>query len=251
MPIHDWTRVKAGIFHDFHHSWVEEIKRSLNAGVLPPDYYAMAEQKAVGFGPDVLTLQGIRPDDEEEPVGTPPTVGGIGILQAKPQARIVEESDMSLYRRKQSTVAVRHVSDDRVVALVEVVSPSNKNNRNGLRSFVEKAAELLDKGIHLLVLDLHPPGKRDPHGIHGAVWEYIEDESHAQPPDKPLTMVSYETDTMVTAYVEPVAVGDVLPDMPLFLVPGGHVLVPLEKTYLAAWEGVPARWRKVIDAPAS
>src|SRR5438309_561880 len=21
MPIHDWTRVEAGIFHDFHHSW--------------------------------------------------------------------------------------------------------------------------------------------------------------------------------------------------------------------------------------
>ena len=35
--------------------------------------------------------------------------------------------------------------------------------------------------------------------------------------------------------------------MPLFLVPGGHVLVPLEKTYMIAWEGVPARWRKVID----
>ena len=38
-----------------------------------------------------------------------------------------------------------------------------------------------------------------------------------------------------------------LPDMPLFLVPGGHVLVPLEKTYMAAWDGVPRRWRKVID----
>ncbi len=38
-----------------------------------------------------------------------------------------------------------------------------------------------------------------------------------------------------------------MPDMPLFLAPGGHVQVPLEKTHLAAWEGVPARWRKVLD----
>jgi hypothetical protein len=247
MPIHDWTRVKAGIFHDFHHGWVEAIKRALNAGVLPPDYYAMAEQKAVGFGPDVLTLQDYQSDAGED---APPASGGPGLLQAKPEARIVEESDMSFYKRKQSTVAVRHVSDDRVVALVEVVSPSNKNSRNGLRAFVEKAAELLDKGIHLLILDLHPPGKRDPHGIHGAIWDYIEDSIPEQSPGKPLTLASYESGPTVTAYVYPVTVGDVLPDVPLFLVPGGHVLVPLEKTYMAAWEGVPARWRKVIDAEA-
>ena len=57
MPIHDWTRVEAGIFHDFHHGWIEEIKRALNAGLLPDDYYALAEQHASRFEPDVLTLQ--------------------------------------------------------------------------------------------------------------------------------------------------------------------------------------------------
>ena len=57
MPVHDWTNVEAGIFHHFHHSWIEEIQRVLNAGLLPPDCYALAEQHAAGFGPDVLTLQ--------------------------------------------------------------------------------------------------------------------------------------------------------------------------------------------------
>src|SRR5207302_10526518 len=57
VPVHDWTRVDAGIFHDFHHAWIEEIKRALNRGLLPPDYYALAEQIAGGLGPDVLTLQ--------------------------------------------------------------------------------------------------------------------------------------------------------------------------------------------------
>src|SRR3954465_10706542 len=71
MPIHDWTRVDAGIFHDFHHAWIEEVKRTLNRGVLPRDYYALAEQFAGGFGPDVLTLQGAAgngggEEDEEE-----------------------------------------------------------------------------------------------------------------------------------------------------------------------------------------
>ena len=57
MPVLDWSRVEAGIFHHFHHSWIEELQRTLNRGVLPSDYYAMAEQHAAGFGPDVLTLQ--------------------------------------------------------------------------------------------------------------------------------------------------------------------------------------------------
>ncbi|MDB5313833.1 MAG: hypothetical protein JWO38_8035 [Gemmataceae bacterium] len=241
MPIHDWTTVDAGIFHHFHHGWVESLQRALNSGVLPPDYYAMAEQHAAGFGPDVLTLQGGPPD----PDPPEPTAGGL--LLAPPKVRIVEESDMAFYRRKQNTVAVRHVSDDRVVSMIEIVSPGNKSGRNPLRAFVEKAAELIGKGIHLLVLDLHPPGPRDPDGIHGAIWDEVDGRPYHHLPDKPLTLAAYEANNYaVTAYVEPVAVGDTLPDMPLYLIPGGHVLVPLEKTYQAAWEGVPARWRRVI-----
>src|SRR5260370_27244079 len=60
MPVRDWTRVIAGIFHHFHHGWIEEIARALNRGVLPPEYYALAEQVAGGLGPDVLTLENIR-----------------------------------------------------------------------------------------------------------------------------------------------------------------------------------------------
>src|ERR1700680_4582746 len=57
MPIHDWTRVEAGIFHDFHHEWISTIKRAVNQGLSGTNYYALAEQIAGGLGPDVLTLQ--------------------------------------------------------------------------------------------------------------------------------------------------------------------------------------------------
>ena len=40
------------------------------------------------------------------------------------------------------------------------------------------------------------------------------------------------------AFVEPVAVGDSLIDMPLYLEPGRHVAVPLEETYRLAFESV-------------
>ena len=56
MPIHDWTRVDAGLFHDFHQDWTIELRRSLNAGRLPPGFMALTDQQVGGLIPDVLTL---------------------------------------------------------------------------------------------------------------------------------------------------------------------------------------------------
>ncbi len=158
---------------------------------------------------------------------------------------------MEFYRRKQKPIVVRHVSGDRVVAMIEIVSPGNKSNRNALRSFVEKAAELLDQRIHLLIIDLLPPGRRDPQGIHAALWEYIAGQEYEPAAGKPLTLAAYETVLTVRAFVQPVAVGDTLPDMPLFLEPNGCVPAPLEATYQTAFAAMPRRWRRVLEAPAS
>ena len=46
MPIHDWTRVSAGTWHDFHMAWIAELRNALNDGLLPADYDAQAEQIA-------------------------------------------------------------------------------------------------------------------------------------------------------------------------------------------------------------
>ena len=50
------------------------------------------------------------------------------------------------------------------------------------------------------------------------------------------------------AFIEPVAVGDPLPDMPLFLEPEVYVNVPLEETYQAAFTVQPERWKRVLEA---
>ena len=116
------------------------------------------------------------------------------------------------------------------------------------KGFAHSAWELLEHRIHLLIIDPFPPGKRDPKGLHAEIWGEIEDESFEPPPGKPLTLVSYECELVTHAYIEPFAVGDILPDMPLFLTPEHYINVPLERTYTAAWEGVPERWRRVIEA---
>lgn len=89
----------------------------------------------------------------------------------------------------------------------------------------------------------------DPVGIHAAIWEEITGQDYDAPADKPLTLASYESALSVRAYVEPVAVGEALTDMPLFLEPGAHVLVPLELTYQSAFAAVPRRWRCVLETP--
>src|SRR5271154_3142042 len=111
MPVHDWTLVSDGTFHDFHYSWVLEIKRALKRGLLPKGYYVMAEQFSGDLGaPDVLTLQtaGTKPEDEGPLAGTamltetPPVV----------HARVTIARDS--YARRQRTLVIRHTSDDRI-----------------------------------------------------------------------------------------------------------------------------------------
>jgi hypothetical protein len=242
MPVHDWTQVDAGIFHDFHHAWIEEIKRALNRGLLPTDHYALAEQIAGGLGPDVLTLQvptnGARVPDSPK--------GGIALVMSPPRVWFRDRTEVDQYAIKAKVIAIRHASNHRVVAIVEIVSPGNKNSRHGLRAFVEKAVELLRAGIHLLIVDLFPPGPRDPQGIHKAIWDEYNESSFTLPPDKPLTLAAYIGGPCPEAFVEPTAVGAALPPMPLFYLPDEYVLVPLEATYQAAWEAVPAYWRNVL-----
>ncbi len=247
MPMHDWTLVAAGIFHAFHHGWISTISNALNSGLLPPEYYALPEQQAAGFGPDVLTLQDPSRGRIEELADTASSV----TLLARPRTRFMAETDVEFYRRKKSSVVVRHVSGDRIVAMIEIVSPGNKASRHGFRAFVEKACELLEARIHLLILDPFPPGSRDENGVHAAIWEEVQGQPFELPADKRLTLVAYECGLTTRAYIEPVAVGDVLPGMPLFLEPDGCVWVPLEATYQTAFQLLPVRWRNVLEPPTT
>ncbi len=237
MPMHDWKKVDAGIYHAFHHRWISALSDFLNGGSLPPDYYALPEQIAPGFGPDVLTLQ-VQPPAISPGAGT--------ALQPRPRTRFSAETT-EFYRRKKSLVVVRHVSGDRMIAVLEVLSPGNKSTREASRAFVNKTCELLEHRIHLLLIDPFPPTKRDSQGIHGAIWGEITDEEFCLPSDKPLTLVAYEAGMATRAYIEPVAVGDPLPEMPLYLEPDVYVSVPLEATYRTAFAAMPSRWRSVLD----
>jgi hypothetical protein len=136
--------------------------------------------------------------------------------------------------------------------MIEIVSPGNKNNRHGLRAFVEKAEEALRARVHLLIVDLFPLGPRDPQGIHKAIWDEFSEDAFTLPPQKPLTLAAHIGGPCPEAFVEPVAAGLSLPDMPLFLTPATYVPVPLATTYESAWQAVPSVWRDaILTSPGS
>ena len=246
MPVHDWSRVDAGTFHDFHSSWIIHLKEALNEGLLPDGYYAQAEQhtgrRTIA---DILTLQvgnagPIRPTEQ----------GPVAVADAPPQtARKMVVRPPTSFRLAQRTLVVRRQRDHRIVALVEIVSPGNKDRPRSVSQFVDKVYDALEHRCNLLVIDLLPPGPHDPEGMHFAVWERFDTEHEEPPPpkDKPLSLASYLALKFPEADYEPLAVGDVLAPMPLYLDPDWYVKTPLEETYQASYRGMPAIWRDVLN----
>ena len=175
MPMHDWTRVRSGVFHNFHVLWISTITNRLNSGLLPRGYLAMAEQVVGGPEPDVVALQ--FNDFERLNSGETGRSGGLAVVDA--------------------------------VALV-------------------------------------PPGPRDPQGIHKAIWDLVTDQSFELPADRQITIAAYQALPIKTAYIEPIALGSLLPDMPLFLHCDFYVQAPLEMTYMDTWNVLPQTLRDLV-----
>jgi hypothetical protein len=246
MPVHDWTRVEAGIFHDFHTVWTGALRSALNEGLLPPGYYALAEQHTGRPITDVLTLHESSPPPD--PAWLPPDTGGIAMAEAPPRVQRKHTVEPAALTRRRS-LAIRHVSGHRLVALIEIVSPANKDRARHVGDLVDKAVSALNRGVHVLLVDLFPPGQHDPSGIHGCILQALEqtDESYDLPGGAPLTLASYVAGLPVEIYLVHLAVGASLAEMPLFLRPDRYVNVPLEPTYQAASRGMPAFWRDVLE----
>jgi hypothetical protein len=244
MPVHDWTRVSAGTFHDFHTAWIIHLKEALNGGLLPNGFYALSEQHAGPAIADVLTLH--APSTTRDTFGE---ASGVAVLPRPP--RVGRKVELAL-RAIRKTLVIRHASGHRVVAMIEIVSPANKDRPKSVQDFGAKAYFALQSGCHLLIVDLFPPGPYDPRGIADEIVDWLGRDDEDLDPNKPLTLSSFVADPgRPEMYVERIAVGDPLPEMPLFLDPDWHIATPLETTYEQAYRGVPEVWREVIEGRRS
>jgi hypothetical protein len=210
MPIHDWSRVDANLFHDFHQTWTVMLANALNAGLLPPGLSAIIEGQSNGT--------------------------------SRNDGRSVAE----LLADRGNRIAIRHRLT-RAVSVVEIVSPGNKTTGRALARLIKRTVDFLESGIHVLIVDLFPPSVRDPHGIHKVIWDEIEEQPFELPRDKPMTLAAYVAGRVKTAYVRPIGYSEPLPDMPAWLDEDSYVPVPLEATYETTWASCPQDMREAVE----
>ena len=240
VPLHDWTRVDAGDWHDFHFSWVAYLKRDLKR-LLPDGYYARSEavtrveddgEAMEPFAPrdpgrwevDAVTFQRTEP---VFPVGPPPA--GVALAEAPGLLSLAEPPPLQRRRR----VVIHHRSGDRVVALLELASPGNRDSVGKVGTFADKVVDALRAGVHVLLIDPFPPTGPAPAGLHGAVAERFG--AAVEPdPARPLSFVGYKACPDARASVQTRAAGESPPRVPLFLDPGWFVFVDLAPSYAAA-----------------
>ena len=237
MPLHDWTKADHGLFHFFHNAWLVRLADALNGGLLPPGFYAMTDQRTGVYIPDVVAVS----------TGGSQAVPSGATAVAEPRADRKAVSHRVRRARVRNRVLVR--TTRRVVAAVEVVSPSNKDGPQSRGEFVGKVTEMILSGVHAAVVDILPTGRHDPDGIHPLVWAELDDEGAAEPPppDRPVTFVGYRAGTPVEAFVNYGAVGLPLPEIPLFLEGDYYVNLPLEATYTTGFDRLPAELKAVLE----
>ena len=262
VPIHDWTRV-GGFWSSFHLKWIGELYEQLNDGLLPDGYYAEAH---TGGEFRVESYDGDGGGDDRPPDGprgrrfygdvlglhegadTEPA-GAVALAERPPVTRFAEQMPPGPTPR---SVVVRHGSGGRLVSLIEVVSPGNRDGRGKVAMFCDKVEAALRGEVHVLLIDLFPPTPLVPAGIHGAVAARFG-LTYEPPPGEPLTCAAYRSAGEATGilrdggFVEPLAVGAMVPTMPLFLTADRYVNLPLADSYAAAYRPTPARYRAVLD----
>lgn len=240
MPLHDWSKTPAGLFHHFHQHWTILIGQELNRGRLPKGFSALVEQRAGAREADVLTI--------EQRSNLPSSFGpesASTLISERPKTSMTFRSASHFYATRANRIVVRHHLGQ-IVAVIEVISPGNKDGRRSIREFVEKTVEFLNAGVHVSIVDPFPPTARDPRGIHQLIWDELAEDLFSFPPGKDRLIAAYEAGAEVAAYVEPLSVGQSWPDLPVFIDQGVHVPAPLESTYMAAWEACPEALRQAV-----
>ena len=213
--------------------WISTLAEHLNLRVLPPGYLALT---TVSFGGRL-----------EVDV---PTVDRNGTAHAAPSQPPAE----SLWGAPQATLTLPAVMPDTVetkvfhteagnklVAAIELVSPANKDRPAARQAFVAKCVSYLFAGVGLIIVDVVTTRVAN---LHNELVRLIEQPASAEfPPETVAYAASYhpirsEDGQPPAAGVEfwprRLAIGDVLPTLPLALRGGPAVPVDFEVTYMEA-----------------
>lgn len=152
--------LEGSLWMSFHTQLAAEIARQL-APRLRPKYLALTAERFVMELSDtaVVTVAGMYPDvgvAVARPMGEP--LLSAGTMVAPPPLRMVTVMPTAV---PQLTVEIRDTAQRRLVACIEVLSPTNKRG-DGRIEYLAKRQRILLSTAHLIEIDLLRSGRRVP-----------------------------------------------------------------------------------------
>jgi Protein of unknown function (DUF4058) len=221
----------------FYSTSATTLAQKLNHGWLPPHHFAVPN---VHLGNrleiDVANLEEETGERSEEAGAT--NAATATALWAPPRPTVsgpVDFTDADLFE-----VRVFDEQDTpRLVAAIELVSPSNKDRASHRQAFGIKCASYLQQGVGVLVVDIVTSRSANLHDELLRLLQFVPDQPAKSPED--LYTASYRTagtdgQGRLDVWVEALAVGNPLPVMPLWISEEQSVPVNLEDAYTAARE---------------
>src|SRR5262245_41222362 len=221
MPLHDWTD-RPG-WEGLHIFWMTEIARDLRAH-LPPGYRAVIGSSplvAIGVSPvkpDVSVTKGPAPVPSATAGSTPEPDIEVAV------ATLEEDTSVQVER------------EGRLVAVVELISPRNKDRASPREQYAARYLSYLRGGIHVLLVDV----LRRPLELSFAQL-IATSLGEALPAPPPPSAMSYRLGPpaatggrMLAGWQHALVPGQHLPRIPLALTPEEAVLIDLEGTYSRA-----------------
>jgi hypothetical protein len=215
----------------FHSAWVNTIVRHLNGGLLPPQFRAIPQ---VHLGPfveaDVSTWERSNAPTQSKP--TAETDNGQAATGWTPP-QVTQTLEIELPAQDVFEVRVlNELRSTRLVAAVELVSPSNNDRPENRRAFATKCAAYLQERVHLVIVDVVTARHMNLH------YELLDLFSLPHPNGEvgDLYAVSYRSRKEqqkwhLDTWPVTLALGGVLPTMPLWLASNFAVPLDLEKSY--------------------
>lgn len=235
MPLLDHAELPPGsrrTWEGFHYYWGGKIADAVSPH-LPPRYFLEAYfHSGARFQTDIAALE---QDTEERQQGNGGGAGTALATYAPPAPPLDEEAEFGTL----DVAELQIYSDDgeqALVAVIELVSPSNKDRPASRDAFAGKCLSYLREGVSVLVVDVITERQANFHrliaerlSLSGAARGAVTSDLYA---------VSYRTTgigTTLRLQAWPVAltIGSLLPTMPLWLSPFLAVPVDLETSYLA------------------
>ncbi|MBI3359846.1 MAG: DUF4058 family protein [Chloroflexi bacterium] len=157
---------------EHHDLWSDVHSRLITAladaitPLLPPPYYAAVETRSYVADPEALLLAG-RPDlliGHEREAPPPLTVEQTAVAGAGfAEGVMVELPAPDVVR--ETYLEVREPPGDEAIAVLEILSPDNKQPGEGRRQYQAKRRRVFDSLTHFVEIDLLRGGQRFPYRV--------------------------------------------------------------------------------------